>query len=492
MSRPVHVAFVATECVPFIKVGGLADVAGSLPRALESLGLAVDVIIPFEDGCAQSAPTEDLEPLRVDFGNKTALASVRRTTLPDSNVRVLMIENGRYFQRGGIYVDPSTLTEYPDQAERWLFFQQAALTLLARECPEVDVIHSHEHQTALIPALLEHAYRPRGIFRQASTALTIHNLGYQGAFPIGSVPGPELPGHLSHPGGSLEFYGQLNFMKCGILTADAVTVVSPTYANEIQTQEFGYGLDGVVAQRRPDLFGILNGIDETEWNPEDDTRIQARYSAPAPEDKQANRRHLVETFGLEDGTGRGPTLAMVSRIDHHKGFDLVLSILDGLLRSDVRFVLVGMGDPAIASRLEAIAGAHPGKAGIRFAFDNTLAHKVMAGADIFLMPSRYEPCGLTQMYALRYGAVPVVRATGGLADTVQEYNPETREGTGFRFSSYDANDFLHAIERAIDAWNSPDWPRIVRNGMERDFSWNSSAKRYLNVYDHALKKRRIP
>ena len=492
MSRPVHVAFVATECVPFIKVGGLADVTGSLPRALESLGLAVDVIIPFEDGCAQSAPAADAEPLWVDFGNKTALASVRRTTLPDSNVRVLMIENGRYFQRGGIYVDPSTLTEYPDQAERWLFFQQAALTLLARECPEVDAIHCHEHQTALIPALLEHAYRPRGIFRQASTALTIHNLGYQGAFPIGSVSGPELPGHLSHPGGSLEFYGQLNFMKCGLLTADAVTVVSPTYANEIQTQEFGYGLDGVVAQRRPDLFGILNGIDETEWNPENDTRIRACYSAPAPEDKQANRRHLVETFGLEDGTGRGPTLAMVSRIDHHKGFDLVLSILDDLLRSDVRFVLVGMGDPAIARRLEEIAGAHPGKAGIRIAFDNTLAHRVMAGADIFLMPSRYEPCGLTQMYALRYGAVPVVRATGGLADTVEEYNPETREGTGFRFSSYDAKDFLHAIERAIDAWSSPDWPRIVRNGMERDFSWNSSAARYLNVYEHAMKKRRNP
>ncbi len=492
MSRTVHAAFVATECVPFIKVGGLADVTGSLPKALESLGLAVDVIIPFEDGCGESGATLDPEPLRVDFGNKTALASVHRTTLPDSNVRVLMIENGRYFQRGGIYVDPSTLTEYPDQAQRWVFFQQAALTLLARESPQVDVIHCHEHQTALIPAFLEHAYRPRGIFRQASTALTIHNLGYQGIFPIGSVPGPELPGHLSHPGGSLEFYGQLNFMKCGILTADAVTVVSPTYANEIQTEEFGYGLDGVVSQRRPDLFGILNGIDETEWNPENDTRIQACYSASAPQDKQSNRRHLVETFGLADRADGGPILAMVSRIDGHKGFDLLLSILDDLLRRNVRFVLVGTGDPAIASRLEEIAGAHPGKAGIRFAFDNTLAHRVMAGADIFLMPSRYEPCGLTQMYALRYGAVPVVRATGGLADTVQEYNPQTREGTGFRFSSYDASDFLHAIERAIEAWKSPGWPRIVRNGMERDFSWNSSAKRYLSVYEHAMKKRRNP
>ena len=492
MSRTVHAAFVATECVPFIKVGGLADVTGSLPKALESLGLAVDVIIPFEDGCGESGATLDPEPLRVDFGNKTAVASVHRTTLPDSNVRVLMIENGRYFQRGGIYVDPSTLTEYPDQAQRWVFFQQAALTLLARESPQVDVIHCHEHQTALIPAFLEHAYRPRGIFRQASTALTIHNLGYQGIFPIGNVPRPELPGHLSHPGGSLEFYGQLNFMKCGILTADAVTVVSPTYANEIQTEEFGYGLDGVVSQRRPDLFGILNGIDETEWNPENDTRIQACYSASAPQDKQSNRRHLVETFGLADRADGGPILAMVSRIDGHKGFDLLLSILDDLLRRNVRFVLVGTGDPAIASRLEEIAGAHPGKAGIRFAFDNTLAHRVMAGADIFLMPSRYEPCGLTQMYALRYGAVPVVRATGGLADTVQEYNPQTREGTGFRFSSYDASDFLHAIERAIEAWKSPGWPRIVRNGMERDFSWNSSAKRYLSVYEHAMKKRRNP
>lgn len=490
---PRHVAMVATECFPFVKVGGLADVIGSLPKALEKLGTRVEVVLPcFPSTGGTWTPENDLEPLRVRMNGAVRATSIHSTSLPHSGVRVLIIDDGHFFPRPGVYVDPATGGDYADQADRWIFFQQAALTLLERECPGVDLIHCHEHQTALLPTYLDHAWRPRNVFRHTPTVLTIHNLGYQGVFPLEVSRRLDLPPDLARPGGPLEFYDQVNFMKSGIQSADALTVVSPTYAQEIQSQEFGYGLEGVIAERRDDLFGILNGIDDTVWDPQTDTHIRNRYSVSDPEGKQANRRDLADTLGLTGTADDAPIMAMVSRIDAHKGFDLILSVLDDLLGYDLRFVLVGTGDRAIEAEIARIAAAHPDKAAVRFAFDDTLAHRVIAGADMFLMPSRYEPCGLTQMYALRYGTVPIVRATGGLADTVSEFVPQTGEGTGFRFRDYTPRAFRDAIDRARTAWGSPGWKTLVANGMRSDFSWRASAEEYLKIYDYAIRKRTGP
>lgn len=485
---PLRVVFVATECFPFIKIGGLADVIGSLPDALVSQGAEVDVILPgFTGRETPRNPGTLLEPIQVG-AERPVQASVRLLQLPDTPIRAFVIEDGHFFPRKGLYVDSESGRDYPDQASRWAFFQRAALALLERERPDVDVIHCHEHQTALIPLYLEQDCRPRGVLVDSATVLTIHNLGYQGIFPVEALPLEGLPEGLLAAGGILEFYGQCNFMKGGILAADSLTVVSPTYAREIQTPEYGYGLDQAIAGRRPDLFGILNGIDTREWNPETDPRIASPFSASNPDGKEAARGALLSGLGLTPSSG--PTLAMLARIDPHKGFDLVTAVLDEILGLDVRFVLQGMGDPAIRSKLAEISAAHPDKAAVRFVFDDDLAHRIIAGADVFLMPSRYEPCGLTQMYALRYGTVPVVRRTGGLADTVREFDPQQGAGTGFLFDAYEPGVFRAAIERALSTWRGPHWATLMRNGMSVDFSWTASARRYMDVYRHALRKRR--
>jgi starch synthase len=484
--RPPGIAFVATECFPFVKVGGLADVVGSLPRALATLGARVDVIIPAFASAGASGALPFIEPL----GTGPAAVRVRQTRLPDSEVRVFILEDGHYFPRAGVYVDPRTGVDYPDQLSRWAFFQRASLMLLARESPNLDVVHCHEHQTALIPMYLDSLYREQDALGRTGTVLTIHNLGYQGLFEGGYPELEGIPRQAVEVGGPLEFHGRINLMKGGILSADAVTVVSPTYAAEIQGEELGYGLQAVLRRRRDDLFGILNGIDPAEWNPESDPRIGSPYSASAPGGKRINRAALLRTFGLPDGDGKAPVLAMVSRIDAHKGFDILLPLLERLLDRDVRFVLVGTGDPTIEAGLAALARKHPGKAGLRFTYDDALAHQVMAGADIFLMPSRYEPCGLTQMYALRYGTVPVVRRTGGLADTVEEFDSASGTGTGFLFSEYGVEDFARATERALAAWRSGSLESAMRNGMGVDFSWGASARRYMDVYARVAANRR--
>lgn len=493
MAGNLHVAFLATECAPLVKVGGLADVIGALPNRLVDLGVDVDVVIP------RSGPVDPnrigrvrtLEPVRVSRGDSASTAEVHTVDLGESSVRVFFIEDGSYFPRRGVYVDPATGREYPDQLERWTFFQRAALRLLSRESPDVDLFHCHEHQTALVPAYLDALYRGTGVFEKVSTVFTIHNLGYQGSFPARDWPSVGLDEGEIRPGGRFEYYGRINLMKGGILGADAVTAVSPTYAEEIQSPEYGCGLEGVIRSRRDDLTGILNGINDDLWNPARDTMIAERYSPDDLSGKHANRRALLDEFGLEDDPPTGPVLAMVSRLDQHKGFDLLVRILHDLLGEDVRFLLLGTGDASIEKLIAEIVRDHPGKAGLHFAFDDAMAHRVMAGSDIFLMPSRYEPCGLTQMYALRYGTVPVVRRTGGLADTVEEFDAVRSAGTGFCFSSYDPNGFREAIDRAIHLWHEKGtWTALMRNGMAKDFSWHASARRYIQVYDKAVSRRR--
>jgi starch synthase len=487
MKDAVHVALIAAECFPFSKVGGLGDVVGSLPHEFETLGARVEVVIPDPGDLGPKLGTsEEIEAVRFRLPSGEHDAEVRALRLRDSDTRFFFVGGHGYFPRGHLYVDPATGRDYPDQLERWIYFQRAALALLARECPEVDILHCHEHQAALVPFFLEAFHRPRGAFGRTATVFTIHNLGYQGLFPADQWPLTGLEAGEFRPGGSLEFFGRINLMKGGIIASDALTVVSPTYAKEIQTEEYGCGLESVISQRRDDLVGITNGIDTTVWNPRKDPHIAATFTPEDPSSKSFNRRGLLERFDLEGGND-WPVLAVISRIDYQKGLELLVEILDDLLDEDLYFVLLGTGDKSIERSIERIVELRRDHAAACFRFDDGLAHQIMAGADMLLIPSRYEPCGLTQMYALQYGTVPVVRATGGLADTVEEFDAQTGEGTGFRFARYDAGAFRRAIDRARSHW--PDkalWRRLMRNGMTQDFSWKDSARRYLEVFESTL------
>jgi starch synthase len=489
----LHVVMVAGEAVPFAKVGGLGDVLGALPLALEKLGVSVTVIIPrhrvidLRQGGFEPYPLPG-EP-RAQLGFESVPFDVHRGRMPNSSVDVFLIGNDRFFDRPGVYVDPATAKDYPDQVDRWIFFQRAVMEFLKIAFPAPDILHCHDHQTGLIPAYLRRLYRSHEFFAPTRSIFTIHNMGYQGLFPRDAMPRAGFNDAEFYPASPFEFYGLFNFMKVGITYADLVTTVSPAYAREIQeSKEYGYGLEGVLQERSSTLIGILNGIDDELWNPATDPLIRANYSRLEPSGKQQDKQALLERFGIEASHPEWPLLAMISRIDVQKGFDLVVSILDYLLSQELYFVLLGSGHKETEGYLRTIINRYPRKAGIRFEFDNGSAHITEAGADIFLMPSKYEPCGLNQMYSLRYGTVPVVRRTGGLADTVREYDPATGEGTGFVFSAYDPQEFKEAINRALALWpDKQKWRRLMLNGMAQDFSWKESARQYVEAYDRVRK-----
>lgn len=483
---------VAGEAVPFAKVGGLGDVIGALPQALEKLGVRVTVVIP-------RYRTVDLqkfgfEPVpapgegRVPLGFEYIAYDVHRAKAPGSDVEVLLMGNDRFFDREGIYLDAATGKDYPDQADRWIFFQRAVMEFYAHCSPAPAIIHCHDHQTGLIPGYLHRIYvdalpNTRAVF-------TIHNMGYQGLFPRDVMMRTGFDDAEFYPASPFEFYGTFNFMKVGITYADLITTVSETYAREIQDRrEFGYGLEGVLRERSRHLIGILNGIDDELWDPAMDRFIPSQYSASDLSGKLENKKALLRKFELNESHLDWPVIAMISRIDVQKGFDLVVGILDHLLFKDVYFVLLGSGNKETEGFLQTIVERHPGKAGIRFEFDNGSAHLVESGADILLMPSKYEPCGLNQMYSLRYGTVPIVRRTGGLADTVCEFDPATGEGNGFCFADYDTEQFKAAVDRALALWPDRDsWRRLMGNGMRQDFSWGRSAKKYLDAYEGVIRR----
>jgi len=484
---------VAAECVPFAKVGGLGDVIGALPRALEKLGVDVTIVVPRHSTIDLQKfgfePYATPEPGRVSVGFESIPYDVRHGKLPNSSVNVFLLGNDRFFDRPGIYVDPTTGWDYADQADRWIFFQRAVMEFFKWASPAPDILHCHDHQTGLIPAYLRKIYRTDYSYSQTSTIFTIHNMGYQGLFPREVMTRSGFSDAEFYPTSPFEFYGGMNFMKVGITYADLITTVSPTYAKEIQSsRELGYGLEGLLKEQSNNLIGVLNGIDDDLWNPAKDPLIPARYSPSDISGKLVNKKALLQKFGLEPVNAEWPLLAMISRIDVQKGFDLVVSVLDYLLSKDLHFVLLGSGNKETEGYLRTVIDRHPGKGGIRFEFDNGSAHLVEAGADIFLMPSKYEPCGLNQMYSLRYGTVPIVRKTGGLADTVQEFDPSTGIGTGFVFTTYDTEEFKAAIDRALTLWTAKEaWRRVVHNGMSQDFSWTQSATKYVQAYHRVVK-----
>jgi starch synthase len=471
---------VASEVHPFAKTGGLADVLGALPRALAKLGHHVDVVMPRYRGISAGL---SLGPLAVSLDGQVDVVDV--SSVVDHGVRYVFVSHAAYFERDYLYGAASR--DYPDNPERFAFLSQAALNWAASTGLVYDIVHAHDWQTGLVPLLIERRVPGwRGSFRPA-TVFTIHNLAYQGIFDASWLPRLGLGWDLMRVD-ALEYWNRISFLKAGIVFAGVITTVSPRYAEEIQTPELGFGFDGILRSRASDLIGILNGIDYDQWDPERDLNLPVPFSASKIAGKAAAKRRILEAFGLPrtPDTRRRPLVAMISRMVDQKGFDLVGQISDALPALGASFVLLGSGEARYEGQWQDLALRHPSRIGVRIGFDDALAHLIEGGADLFLMPSRFEPCGLNQMYSLRYGTVPVVRATGGLFDTVHDVDERSGRGTGFTFVDYSSTALLRALGRALVMFeNRPAWRRIQRAGMREDFSWDASAREYVKVYERA-------
>lgn len=488
MSDNIKVLFLSPEATPFAKTGGLADVTGALPGALKRLGVDVRLVLPLyrmvREGGFESHPL--LKGLKIPLGNQLLQADVLETKTQEG-IPVCLVEREDLFDRPNLY--GNAMGDYYDNLERFTFFAHAALRIAEILSFKPDLIHCHDWQTGLVPALLKGPYRESSPLGGTPTVFTIHNLGYQGLFPLEKLPLISLSSEsFFHPEG-LEYWGRISLLKSGIVYSEAITTVSPTYAKEIQTPEFGLGMDGILYRRRAALHGILNGVDYRIWDPSRDHHLPARYSPRTMAGKRLCKESLIQEIELSPSLSDRPLMGMISRLDTQKGLDLLVKILDDILSLDVGLVVLGSGDEHIQQIIQEAAKRHSGQVGIKIGFDEPLAHRIMAGVDIFLIPSRYEPCGLTQMYALKYGTVPVVRATGGLEDTIVSFDPHTREGNGFKFGPYEPKAFLGAIREALECFqDSKRWKKLIANGMKADFSWDRSARTYLELYESIIKR----
>lgn len=490
-SRPMRIVLASSEAVPFSKTGGLADVTGALAKSLDQLGHDVVLIVPDYYLMRQSA--KGLPPiyetglkLTITMNGRPVTCSVNWSTLPGTQVRVLLVRQPDYFDRRQLYQEHGH--GYVDNCERFCFFSRVIPEICRRMVLRPDVIHCNDWQTGLVPALIHSQYAGSPGFETTSTVMTLHNMAYQGRFWHLDMPltGMDWRYFNYH---HMEAWGDLNLLKTGIAFADQITTVSPTYAKEICTPEGGYGLEGLLIHRRNDLVGILNGIDDDVWNPERDSLLPCPYSASTrSQGKPQCKAHLQQRLRLPV-RGDVPVLGMVSRMADQKGFDLVMGSAERLLKQDLQLVFLGTGDPHYEGQLKELAQRYPDKVAAEIGFDESLAHQIEGGADIFLMPSRFEPCGLNQMYSLRYGTVPVVRKVGGLADSVTNLNGDPSSinaATGFVFSDYNRDVFAQTVERAVDTFrNKSTWDRLIQNGMAQDWSWNRSASRYVDVYQRA-------
>lgn len=491
----MRVLFVTAEAVPFAKVGGLADVAGALPVALANQGVDVRVILPkyasVDDRKYSLQRAEDLGEVDVPVDASSRRATFSWTYYPNTAVKVYFVGNDHYFGREGIYTDPGTGDGYKDNGERFIFFMKAVMHAARLLDGELDLIHCHDHQTGLIPAYLKVTYSADRVLSRVASLFTIHNLAYQGLFSPSLMPATGFGPEYFSPLSPFEFWGRINFMKVGIHYADVLNTVSPRYAQEIQMgEEYGFGLQGVLQDRKEDLYGILNGIDDSVWNPETDPLIPYRYSATDLSGKSKNKEALLRRCGFSPD-GDGPVIGLISRLTDQKGFDLLEQIVDPLFSLDVRVVVLGTGQKKYQDLLQAIQGKYRLKFRVFLAFDDPLAHLIEAGSDLFLMPSRFEPCGLNQLYSLKYGTVPIVRSTGGLADTVQDLGSEPERATGFKFEAYEPEALLAAVRRALRAYQDRStWQQLMRRGMQQDFSWAASARQYLELYRKTIRKRR--
>ena len=477
----MRILMVASEAAPFAKTGGLADVVGALPRALARLGHRVDVLMPLYRGIAAGTP---IARVTVPLGGQVAEATLCGVSDSESDegTRTLFVDHPGYFDRDYLY--GAVGHDYPDNPERFAFLCRAALEWTASCGERYDVLHGHDWQAGLLPVLQRQMASPW--LRGVPCVFTIHNLAYQGIFDASWLPRLGLGWEWMNIN-ALEFWNRISLLKGGIVFSRLITTVSPQYAREIQTPEYGFGFDGILRNRSDDLVGILNGIDYDLWDPARDPHLPVPFDATHLGGKQAARRAVLEAFGLPaDPQCTRPLVGMISRLVDQKGFDLLAELSDELPRLNASFVLLGSGERRYEDLWLALASRHPDRVGTRIGFDDPLAHLIEAGADLFLMPSRFEPCGLNQMYSLRYGTPPVVRATGGLFDTVQNFDEGSGSGTGFTFEEYSAQALLSTLRWALQTYaNRAVWRRIQAAGMQEDFSWDASAREYAKVYERA-------
>lgn len=488
MEGKLNILMAASEAAPYAKTGGLADVVSGLSKAFAARGVSVSVFLPLYTSQI------DQERFSLKPTGRTFSVPVSDQLVPGeifshqlAGVRYYFIKNDPYFNRPGLY--GTNEGDYPDNAARFVFFSRAVLESARVLGLRPDIVHCHDWHTGLLPVFLKAAYASDPSFHETATLFTIHNLGYQGLFWHYDWHLLNLPWDYFNPE-ALEFYGKINFMKGGLVFADALSTVSPGYAKEIQTVAYGHRLEGVLRKRRKDLYGILNGIDTDEWDPSRDPHIATTYDAKALQGKEKCKTALQKEVGLPVQK-EVPLLATISRLSEQKGIDLIVSIFDKVMATGAQFIVLGSGDKEYERRLEALAKGYPRQAVVKITYDPVLAHRIEAGADLFLMPSKYEPCGLSQMMSLRYGTVPVVRATGGLDDTVTAFNPDTLKGNGFKFNAYTATAFFRQIQNALSLFREKKkWRALIRNGMAGNYSWDASAEKYLKLYHLIPKKKR--
>jgi starch synthase len=483
----MKIAFVASECAPWVTTGGLGAVVGPLSREIAALGHEVCVYLPYYRQVRERAPEKKylIRSLTIPFPYYSRFAGILDGG-KDGGVQMYFVDSPELFDREFLY--GAAGGEYRDNWERFGLFCRAVLEA-SKQLGVPDLFHVHDWQAALLPVDLRVLYYFDPALRNVGTVLTIHNAGYQGLFPAQTTERLLLPWDVFTMD-RLEHYDQFNFLKGGIAYSDRLTTVSPRYAEEIQTAEFGEGLESVLRKRAADLTGILNGVDYSSWNPANDGNIAAHYTPANLAGKAQCRRDLLHAFGAGPVGDSTAVLGMVSRLTTQKGIDLLEQIADPLMAENVVLCALGTGELYYENLLRSMATRFPGRALVKIMYDEALAHKVEAGSDIFLMPSRYEPCGLSQFHSMRYGTVPVVRATGGLEDTVQEWDGAARAGTGFKFQGYLPEDFIAAIRRALALFGEKDaWQTLMRNGMAQDYSWPRSAAEYVGVYERVARAR---
>ena len=478
----MKILFAASECVPFIKTGGLADVVGALSPVLKQQGADVRVILPLY----AAIPQEYVNQMKLECEFEVELCWRRQycgiKSLEYQGVTFYFVDNQYYFGRSYIYGLGG------DEYERFGFFDRAVIDALPHLDFQPDVIHCHDWQTGMIPALLKIQYAQYPFYQDMKTVYTIHNLQYQGVFPIKAVQDTLGLGDSLFTADKLECYGCANYMKAGLVYADELTTVSPSYADEIQTAFYGERLDGLLRARKDQLVGILNGIDINDYDPAKDPQIYANYDPYHLGGKEICKQELQKELGLEVNP-TVPLVGIISRLSNQKGFDLIECVIRELMATGIQLVVLGMGEAKYTNLFSWAESEYPGRLATRFAMNHQLAHRIYAGSDMFLMPSQFEPCGLSQMIAMRYGSVPIARETGGLRDTVLSYNKFTDEGNGFTFFNYNAHDMLHTVRRAVHYYNNNRdvWYRLIVRGMTGDYSWYSSAGKYLALYEEVIK-----
>lgn len=476
----LKILLASPEAAPFAKTGGLADVAGILPLELKALGCEVKTFLPYYRQVKEQPLKATLlkKSLKVKLGDSDIAFSLYSCKSGKANF--YFIKNDRYYDRDFLYGTASG--DYPDNAVRFALFANAVLKSAVTMGFRPDVLHLNDWQTGLIPFYLKRGGRYEEFFKKTKTLFTIHNLAYQGLFPREDMPKVGIGYEFFTPD-TLEFYGKFSLMKAGILYADAISTVSKGYAREMLTKEFGCGLDGLLRTRSNDLYGIINGVDYSQWDPGVDGFIASQYDKKNLRNKTKCKKDLLSLMKLKVPP-EAPLLGVVSRLAEQKGIDIIVESADEMIKLGCNLVILGTGEREIHKLLLMLAHRHPGNVAVKITFDNALAHKIEAGCDMFLMPSRYEPCGLNQMYSLKYGTIPVVRAVGGLDDTIIDYTGNRSAGNGFKFDQASAEDMIGALKRALSVYrNKPEWKKLVARGMGLDFSWKHSAGEYLKVYN---------